>query len=65
MYGLKEALRLGNGEGVKHAPHVGPAVWIPYRREHPHLRDMHGELDILAIEAVEAEDVFVHSFASD
>ena len=43
MYGLKEALRLGNGEGVKHAPHVGPAVWIPYRREHPHLRDMHGE----------------------
>ena len=26
---------------------------------------IHGELDILAIEAVEAEDVFVHSFASD
>ena len=47
MYGLKEALRLGNGEGVKHAPHVGPAVWIPYRREHPHLRDMHGEHEIL------------------
>ena len=29
-----------------------------------HLRDIHGELDILAIEVVEAEDVFVHSFAS-
>jgi len=25
---------------------------------------MHGELDILAIEAVDAEDVFVHSFAT-
>ena len=28
------------------------------------LRDIHGELDILAVEVLEAEDVFVHSFAS-
>ena len=28
------------------------------------LRDIHGELDILAVEVLEAEDVFVQSFAS-
>ena len=31
---------------------------------HSYIQEIHGELDILAIEVGEAEDVFVHSFAT-
>ena len=37
---------------------------IFFTNERLYLRDRHGELDILAVEVLEAKDVFVHSFAS-